>query len=216
MGLLPFIYVSTCTCLLAPPGNLSTASDSCLTRKRVRPYPARRLAWRRVSHHSSDRHSSLDFTSDSSSSSSSSDSLSDFSSGFILDSLSETSSVMDFRMTPLIVVRLYALEIAPALDRSAAYKRFKDSYSSEVSGEEHMEMGTTDAETVADLGISEGVGAHTKDGVDLGVEVATSDIREDEEEFEALASAGGTMEVAIDPLVTSNIFDPAGGDCSCS
>ncbi|GKB52663.1 hypothetical protein Tco_0903416, partial [Tanacetum coccineum] len=27
------------------------------TRKRVRPIPARRLAWRRVSHHSSDRHS---------------------------------------------------------------------------------------------------------------------------------------------------------------
>ncbi|GJT48000.1 hypothetical protein Tco_0974157 [Tanacetum coccineum] len=102
--------------------------------------------------------------------------------------------------------------IAPALADLLPRKRFKDSYSSEVSGEEHMEMGTTDAETVADLGISEGVGAHTKDGVDLGVEVATSDIREDEEEFEAVASAGGTMEVAIDPLVTSSILDPAGGD----
>ncbi|GJY20815.1 hypothetical protein Tco_0393381 [Tanacetum coccineum] len=31
-------------------------------------------------------------------------------------------------------------------------------------------------ETVADLGISEGVGAHTEDGIDLGVEVSTSDI----------------------------------------
>ncbi|GKC05261.1 hypothetical protein Tco_0996871 [Tanacetum coccineum] len=33
-------------------------------RKRVRPFPARRLAWRRVSHHSSDRYSSPNFTSD--------------------------------------------------------------------------------------------------------------------------------------------------------
>ncbi|GJX99402.1 hypothetical protein Tco_0356421 [Tanacetum coccineum] len=60
---------------------------------RVGPYLARRLAWRRVSHHSSDRHSSLDFTSDSSSSSSSLDSLSDISSGSSSDSLSDTSSV---------------------------------------------------------------------------------------------------------------------------
>ncbi|GKD90282.1 hypothetical protein Tco_1365789, partial [Tanacetum coccineum] len=34
-------------------------------RKRVRPIPARRLAWRRVSYHSSDRHSSLDSSSSS-------------------------------------------------------------------------------------------------------------------------------------------------------
>ncbi|GJT80078.1 hypothetical protein Tco_1054420 [Tanacetum coccineum] len=34
-------------------------------RKRVRPIPARRLAWRRVSHHSSDRHSSPDSSSSS-------------------------------------------------------------------------------------------------------------------------------------------------------
>ncbi|GKE51406.1 hypothetical protein Tco_1486562 [Tanacetum coccineum] len=35
------------------------------TRKRVRPIPARRLAWRHVSHHSSDRHSSPDSSSSS-------------------------------------------------------------------------------------------------------------------------------------------------------
>ncbi|GJT20955.1 hypothetical protein Tco_0890892 [Tanacetum coccineum] len=63
------------------------------TRKRVGPFPARRLAWRRISHRSSDRHSSPDFTSDSSSFGSSSDSLSDTSSGSPLDSLSDTSSV---------------------------------------------------------------------------------------------------------------------------
>ncbi|GKB20334.1 hypothetical protein Tco_0854257 [Tanacetum coccineum] len=49
--------------------------------------------------------------------------------------------------------------IAPALADLPPHKRFRDSYS------------------------SEGFGARTKDGIDLGVEVATSDIREDEEEF---------------------------------
>ncbi|GJZ08602.1 hypothetical protein Tco_0542885 [Tanacetum coccineum] len=62
-------------------------------RKRVGPFPARRLAWRCVSHCSSDRHSLPDFTSDSSSSGSSSDSSSYTSSGLPSDSLSNTSSV---------------------------------------------------------------------------------------------------------------------------
>ncbi|GJY74263.1 hypothetical protein Tco_0478694 [Tanacetum coccineum] len=62
-------------------------------RKRVGPFLARRLAWRRVSHRSSDRHSSPDFTSDSSSSGSSSDFSTDTSSGSPSDSLSNTSSV---------------------------------------------------------------------------------------------------------------------------
>ncbi|GKF62898.1 hypothetical protein Tco_0182952, partial [Tanacetum coccineum] len=62
-------------------------------RKRVGHFPTRRIACRRVSHHSSDRHSSPDFTLDSSSSGSSSDSSSDTSLGSPLDSLSDTSSV---------------------------------------------------------------------------------------------------------------------------
>ncbi|GJX90145.1 hypothetical protein Tco_0343471 [Tanacetum coccineum] len=62
-------------------------------KKRVGPFPAGRLAWRRISHRSSDCHSSPDFTSDSSSSGSSSDSSSDTSSGSPSDSLSDTSSV---------------------------------------------------------------------------------------------------------------------------
>ncbi|GJT78975.1 hypothetical protein Tco_1045700 [Tanacetum coccineum] len=78
--------------------------------------------------------------------------------------------------------------IAPDLADLPPRKRFRDSYSSEVNGEEHKEISIVDAETVADLGISEGVGAHTEDGIDLRVfEVDTSDIREDEEEFEAEA-----------------------------
>ncbi|GJU13305.1 hypothetical protein Tco_1135701 [Tanacetum coccineum] len=82
---------------------------------------------------------------------------------------------------------------SPSAGPSRKRCRFRDSYSPEDRGEGHMEIGTANAETIADLGISEGVGAHTKDGIDMGVEVATSDIREDEEEFEAEASAGGDV-----------------------
>ncbi|GKB30231.1 putative reverse transcriptase domain-containing protein, partial [Tanacetum coccineum] len=91
-------------------------------------------------------------------------------------------------------------------------KRFRDSYSLEDSREEHMEIGIADAEAIADLGIRDGVGAPTEDGIGMGVEVTTSDIREDEEEFEAKASTGGTMEIVVDPLVTSGISESTGGD----
>ncbi|GJV05416.1 putative reverse transcriptase domain-containing protein [Tanacetum coccineum] len=209
-------------------------------RKRVGPFPAHRLAWRRVSHRSSDRHSSPDFTSDSSSSGLSSDSSSDISSGpstrvaspRLVDPPVRTprcsEGFMRWRSAPLStlyppttskspttlvplstpVSKSIALALADLLPR----KRFRDSYSSEASKEEHMEIGTADAETVADLGISDGVRALTEDGLGMGVEVATSDIREDEEEFEAEASAGGMMEIAVDPLVTGGIFEPTGGD----
>ncbi|GJW08777.1 putative reverse transcriptase domain-containing protein [Tanacetum coccineum] len=255
-------------------------------RKRVGPFPTHRLAWRRVSHRSSDRHSSPDFTSDSSSSSSSSDSLSDISLGSSSDSLSDTSSVHSsgqshsgpstraasprlidspvrtprcseayrrWRSTPLstlyppttlessldsssersldscspsaepsrkrcrspttlvpISIPIWR-SIAPALVDLQPRKRFRDSYSSEVNGEEHMEMDTADVETDTNLGISDGVRAPTEDGIDLGVEVATRDTRGDGEEFEAEASAGGMMEIVVDPLATGDI-EPTGGD----
>ncbi|GKB33224.1 hypothetical protein Tco_0872625 [Tanacetum coccineum] len=102
--------------------------------------------------------------------------------------------------------------IAPALTDLPPRKRFRDSYSSKVGEEEHMEIGTADLETVTDLGISDGVGAHIKDGIDIGVEVVTSDIRGDEQEFEAEASARGTMEIVVDPLATGGISNPTGGD----
>nr|GEV74101.1 hypothetical protein [Tanacetum cinerariifolium] len=102
--------------------------------------------------------------------------------------------------------------IAHALADLSPHKRFKDSYPSEASGEEHMDIGTTDAETIADLGISDIVGAPTEDGIGMGVKVTTSDIKEYEEEFEAEASAGGTMEIAVDPLVTGGISESIGGD----
>nr|GFB54746.1 hypothetical protein [Tanacetum cinerariifolium] len=77
--------------------------------------------------------------------------------------------------------------IALALADLSPHKRFRNSYSSEASGEKYMEIG-------------------------MRVEVATSDIREDEEDFEAEASARGTMEIVVDPLATGGIFESTGGD----
>ncbi|GKB14174.1 hypothetical protein Tco_0848097, partial [Tanacetum coccineum] len=54
--------------------------------------------------------------------------------------------------------------IAPTLaDLLPPRKRFQDSYSPEDSREEHMEIGTADAEDVVDLGIGDGVRVDTKD-----------------------------------------------------
>ncbi|GJY31497.1 putative reverse transcriptase domain-containing protein, partial [Tanacetum coccineum] len=91
-------------------------------------------------------------------------------------------------------------------------KRFRDSYSSENIIEEHMEIGTADAEAVADLDIGDRGRAHTEVGIGMGVEIAASYIREDKEEFEAEANAGGTMEIAVDPLVTGGISKSTRGD----
>ncbi|GJU13304.1 hypothetical protein Tco_1135700 [Tanacetum coccineum] len=99
-----------------------------------------------------------------------------------------------------------------SLDSSSLSARPSHSYSPKDSREEHMEIGTADAEAVADLGIGDGVGAHIEDGIGMGVEIAASDIREDEEEFEAEASAGGTMEIVVDPLVTGGISESTRGD----
>ncbi|GJX98387.1 reverse transcriptase domain-containing protein [Tanacetum coccineum] len=184
-------------------------------RKRVRRFPARRLAWRRVSHRSLDHHSSSDIPSYSLSDSSSVHS-SDSSSERSLDSSSPFVGPSRKRCrSPTTLVpssNPVSRSKAPALAHLSPRKRFRDSYTSEVSGEDHMEIGTVDAETIADLGISDGVRGHTKDGIDLGVEVATSDIREDEEEFEAKAREGGTMEIVVNPLATGDISKPTRGD----
>ncbi|GJS78331.1 hypothetical protein Tco_0728212 [Tanacetum coccineum] len=54
----------------------------------------------------------------------------------------------------------------PSYTFTTSRKRFRDPYSPEDSEEEHMDVDTADAEAVVDIGISEGVGAHPKDGVD--------------------------------------------------
>ncbi|GKC18166.1 reverse transcriptase domain-containing protein [Tanacetum coccineum] len=79
-------------------------------------------------------------------------------------------------------------------------KRFRDSYSSKDSGDEHIKVDTAYVEAIADVGISEGVIAHREDGVGMGFEIASSDVREDDEEFEAKASAVDTREIVVDPL----------------
>ncbi|GKB59092.1 hypothetical protein Tco_0915278 [Tanacetum coccineum] len=90
-------------------------------------------------------------------------------------------------------------------------KRFRDSYSSEDSGEEHMEVDTADAEADADVGISDGVVAHTEDGVGMRVEITASDVREDDEEFEVEASAADTREIVVDPLAIGDSSESSRG-----
>ncbi|GJT24764.1 hypothetical protein Tco_0894701 [Tanacetum coccineum] len=90
-------------------------------------------------------------------------------------------------------------------------KRFRDSYSPKDSGEEHMEVDTANAEAVADVGISEGVVAHPEDGVGMGFEITASDVREDDEEFEAEASTADTREIAVDLLAIGDSSESSRG-----
>ncbi|GKB46347.1 hypothetical protein Tco_0897100, partial [Tanacetum coccineum] len=105
-----------------------------------------------------------------------------------------------------------SMPIAPTLaDILPPHKRFRDSYSLEDSREEHMEVDTADADAVANIGISEGVVAHPEDGVGMGFEIAASDVREDDEEFEVEASATDTREIAVDPLVIGDSSESSRG-----
>ncbi|GJZ67064.1 hypothetical protein Tco_0630304 [Tanacetum coccineum] len=61
------------------------------------------------------------------------------------------------------------------------------------------------------LGIGDGVGVPTEDGIGMGVKIAASDIREDEDQFEAEASAVGTREIVVDPLVIGDISESTRG-----
>ncbi|GKE33496.1 hypothetical protein Tco_1452818, partial [Tanacetum coccineum] len=167
------------------------------TRKRVRPLPAHRLAWRSVSHHSLDHHSSPE----SSSSSSSSDPSSVHSSA--CDSSGSSSERSLDSSSP---------SSRPSRKRCRSPTASVPSSTHVLSEDEHMEVGTADAETVANLGISDGVSAPTKDGLDMGVEVVASDIREDEDEFEAEAGEADTREIAIDLLATRDISESTEGD----
>ncbi|GKE50808.1 hypothetical protein Tco_1485964 [Tanacetum coccineum] len=81
----------------------------------------------------------------------------------------------------------------------------------EDSGEEQMEVDTADAEAVADVGISDGVVAHTRDGLGIRVEITASDVREDNKEFEAEASTVDTREIAVDPLAIGDSSESSRG-----
>ncbi|GJV18290.1 hypothetical protein Tco_1367310 [Tanacetum coccineum] len=102
--------------------------------------------------------------------------------------------------------------IAPTpADLLPPHKRFRDSYSPKDSGEEHTKVDTVDAEAVVDVGISDGVVAHTEDDVGMRVEIDASDVREDDEEFEAEASAADTREIDVDPLAIGDSSESSRG-----
>ncbi|GJW81658.1 hypothetical protein Tco_0145633 [Tanacetum coccineum] len=210
-------------------------------RKRVKPIPARRLAWRHVSHHSLDHHSSPDSSSSSAPSDHSlsghtppdtTDADSSTPLRFVHRSLARTpcivrlldvrgssskrsldSSLPSFRpsckrcRSPTALVPLpthVSRLIAPTpADLLPPRKRFRDSYSPEDSREEHMKVDTDDAEVIAYIGISEGVIAHLEDCVGMGFEIVASDVREDDEEFEAEASAADTREIGLTVFVST-------------
>ncbi|GJU04392.1 putative reverse transcriptase domain-containing protein [Tanacetum coccineum] len=90
-------------------------------------------------------------------------------------------------------------------------KRFRDLYSPEDSRDEHMEVDIADTEAVVDVGISDGVVSHTEDSVGMRVKITTSDVREDDEEFEAEASAADTREIIVDPLAIGDSYESSRG-----
>ncbi|GJU49102.1 putative reverse transcriptase domain-containing protein [Tanacetum coccineum] len=75
----------------------------------------------------------------------------------------------------------------------------------------NIEVDTADVEAVADISISDGVVAHTEDGVGMGVRIATCVVREDDEEFESEASTADTREIAIDPLAIGDSSESSRG-----
>ncbi|GKC94497.1 hypothetical protein Tco_1159939, partial [Tanacetum coccineum] len=70
-------------------------------------------------------------------------------------------------------------------------KRFRDSYSSEASMEEDIEVGTVEAEVGLELVIGDEIVVRYR------VRIDPRDVREDTEEFEAKTSAGDTVELGI-------------------
>ncbi|GJY13833.1 hypothetical protein Tco_0383142, partial [Tanacetum coccineum] len=203
-------------------------------RKRDGPFPARRLAWRRVSHHLSDRHSSADSSSSSSpldhslsghtppdttdADTSTPPRFSSLGSSFerSLDSSSPSSEPSRKRCrssTALVPSPNHvSRSIVPTpTDLLPPRKRFRDSYSLEDSREAHIEVDTTDAEAVADVGISDGVVAHTKDGVGMRVEIAASDVRDDDEEFKAEANVTDMTDIVVDPLAIGDSSESSRG-----
>ncbi|GJZ91474.1 hypothetical protein Tco_0663401 [Tanacetum coccineum] len=90
----------------------------------------------------------------------------------------------------------------------------RDSYSSEASIEEDTKVDPIKTEVDMEFGISD------RDDVRDHVEIDPRDVRDDTEEYESDTSAGGTVEVGIDPMSASileeEIAEPAGEDSSDS
>ncbi|GKC34417.1 hypothetical protein Tco_1046801, partial [Tanacetum coccineum] len=168
-------------------------------RKRVRPIPARRLAWRRVSHHSSDRHSSPD------SSSSSTPSYHSLSGHIPPDTTDADSS------TPQ---RFVHRSLARTLRHSSSSERSLDSsLPSSRPSRKRCRSPTTSvpppthvlrsiARTPADLLPPRKRFRDSYSLKDSGEE----HIEGDDEEFKAEASAADTREIVVDPLAIGDSF----------
>ncbi|GJW18793.1 hypothetical protein Tco_0026229 [Tanacetum coccineum] len=93
-------------------------------------------------------------------------------------------------------------------------KRFRDSYSSEASIEEDIEIDPIETEVDVKLGIGDG------DDFRDHVEIDPRDVRDNTEGYEADTIAGDTVEVGIDPMsapiVEEEIVEPAREDSSDS
>ncbi|GJT19096.1 hypothetical protein Tco_0877802 [Tanacetum coccineum] len=91
-------------------------------------------------------------------------------------------------------------------------KMFRDSYSSEASIEEDIEIDPIETEVDIELGIG------VRDDVRDHVEIDPRDVRDDTKEYEDDTSVGDTVEVGIDlmsaPIVEEEIVEPAGEDSS--
>ncbi|GJS43804.1 putative reverse transcriptase domain-containing protein [Tanacetum coccineum] len=86
-----------------------------------------------------------------------------------------------------------------------------DTTDADSSTPQRFRVGFTDAKAVADVGISEGVVAHPEDDVGIGFKIAASDVREDDEDFEAEASVADTREIVVDPLAIGDSFESSRG-----
>ncbi|GKE83561.1 hypothetical protein Tco_1557303, partial [Tanacetum coccineum] len=207
-------------------------------RKRVGPLPARRLAWRRVSPHSSDhRPSSSSLSSDYSPVHSSGlDAPDQAHSGSLTRDVSprlgyplrreprrseafrcwcaaplSTLSPVDSVPSSTLVIGLLAPTRADLLPPR---RRFRDSYSSEASIEEDTKVDPIKTEVDMELGIGD------RNDVRDHVEIDPRDVMDDTKEYEADTSAGDMVEVGINPMsapiVKEEIVEPAGEDSSDS
>ncbi|GJR97785.1 putative reverse transcriptase domain-containing protein [Tanacetum coccineum] len=179
---------------LAAEGRSSHGSVRNSFKEQVIPHLfARRLVTRQ------DYHSSPDFTLDSSSSSSSSNSSSDTSLGSPLDSLLDTSIQTHSGPSTRVASSRLVYLLVMTLRYSEAFSRWRslDSYSLSA-GPSHKRCRSPTTSVPSSTPVSRSIspthvdllpprknlgighGAHTEDGIGMGVEIAASDIREDD------------------------------------
>ncbi|GJX29036.1 hypothetical protein Tco_0237115 [Tanacetum coccineum] len=172
----------------------------------LRPIPARRLAWRRVSHHSSNRHSSPDSSSSSSSSDPSSVHSSTCDSSVLTQRYSE--AFRRWRSAPLSTP--YPPTTSESSLGSSSERSLDSSSPSSRPSRKRCRSPTASVPSPTHV-LSEGVVTHPEDGVGMGFEITASDVREDDEEFEAEVSAADIREIVVDPLAIDDSSESSRG-----